>query len=139
LKDFQRWKTGTTGFPLVDAGMRQLNQTGYMHNRVRMVCASFLVKHLLIDWRRGERYFADKLIDYDLASNNGNWQWVAGCGTDAAPYFRIFNPLEQQKKFDPEEVYVSRWISEFKTGSYPKPIVDHKTAYRRAIEFFGKK
>jgi deoxyribodipyrimidine photo-lyase len=139
LSDFERWKRGTTGFPLVDAGMRQLNQTGYMHNRVRMVCASFLVKHLLIDWRWGERYFADKLIDYDLAANNGNWQWVAGCGTDAAPYFRIFNPLEQQKKFDPEEIYVSQWISELKTGSYPKPMVDHKTAYRRAIEFFGKK
>jgi deoxyribodipyrimidine photo-lyase len=138
LKEFERWKTGTTGFPLVDAGMRELNQTGYIHNRVRMVCASFLVKDLLIDWRWGERYFADKLIDYDLASNNGNWQWVAGCGTDAAPYFRIFNPLEQQKKFDPDEIYISKWIKEFKTESYPKPMVDHKAAYRRALEFFGK-
>jgi deoxyribodipyrimidine photo-lyase len=138
LQDFERWKTGTTGFPLVDAGMRQLNQTGYMHNRVRMVCASFLVKHLLIDWRWGERYFAEKLIDYDLAANNGNWQWVAGCGTDAAPYFRIFNPIEQQKKFDPDEIYINQWIKEFKTSSYPKPMIDHKSAYQRALEFFGK-
>jgi deoxyribodipyrimidine photo-lyase len=139
LQDFERWRTGTTGFPLVDAGMRQLNETGYMHNRVRMVCASFLVKHLLIDWRWGERYFADKLIDYDLASNNGNWQWVAGCGTDAAPYFRIFNPIEQQKKFDPDGIYISQWIKEYKTSSYPKPMIDLKSAYQRAIEFFGKK
>jgi deoxyribodipyrimidine photo-lyase len=138
LNDFERWKTGTTGFPLVDAGMRELNQTGYMHNRVRMVCASFLVKHLLIDWRWGERYFAEKLIDYDLAANNGNWQWVAGCGTDAAPYFRIFNPIEQQKKFDPDEIYINQWIKEYRTSSYPKPMIDHKSAYQRAIEFFGE-
>ena len=131
-EEFERWCTGQTGYPLVDAGMRELNQTGFMHNRVRMVTASFLTKHLLIDWRRGEHYFAVKLLDYDLASNNGNWQWVAGCGCDAVPYFRIFNPVTQQKKFDSDETYIKKWIAELDSASYPKPIVDHTFAYQRA-------
>ncbi len=131
--DFDRWKEGLTGYPLVDAGMRELNATGYMHNRVRMVCASFLTKHLLIHWSLGEAYFASKLLDYDLASNNGNWQWVAGTGCDAAPYFRIFNPEIQQKKFDPKESYIKKWIPEFGTPSYPSPIVEHAKARDRAL------
>ena len=133
---FKRWCDGTTGFPAVDAGMRQLNATGFMHNRARMITASFLTKHLLIDWRWGEAYFASKLLDYELSSNNGNWQWAAGSGCDAAPYFRIFNPEEQQKKFDPDFIYVKRWIPEFGTSRYPQPIVDHKTARHRALERF---
>ena len=130
---FQKWYDGKTGYPLVDAGMRELNTTGYMHNRVRMVVSSFLTKHLLIDWRWGEAYFAKKLIDFDLASNNGGWQWAAGCGTDAAPYFRIFNPTAQQEKFDPNNVYIKKWIPEIDTPNYPKPIVDHVFARERCL------
>jgi len=133
---FVRWCEGTTGYPMVDAGMRQLNETGYMHNRVRMVVASFLSKHLLTDWRLGEAYFAGKLLDYELASNNGGWQWAAGSGCDAAPYFRVFNPLLQQKKFDPDEIYVRRWIPEYGTARYPKPVVDHRMARERAVRVY---
>ncbi|MBK7474616.1 MAG: deoxyribodipyrimidine photo-lyase [Haliscomenobacter sp.] len=135
-QDFEKWKTGTTGYPLVDAGMRQLNATGYMHNRVRMVVASFLSKHLLIDWRWGEPYFAEKLLDFDLASNNGGWQWAAGCGTDAAPYFRIFNPTAQQAKFDSNEIYIRKWIPEFGTPAYPPPMVEHGFARSRCLEAY---
>ncbi|MCS6824333.1 MAG: DNA photolyase family protein [Cytophagaceae bacterium] len=134
---FKRWCEGTTGYPLVDAGMRELNSTGYMHNRVRMVVASFLTKHLLIDWRWGEAYFAEKLLDFELASNNGNWQWCAGTGADAQPYFRIFNPVAQQKKFDPDFVYVKKWLPEYGTSAYPKPIVEHREAVMRAKEAFN--
>jgi deoxyribodipyrimidine photo-lyase len=134
--DFKLWCLGKTGYPLVDAGMRQLNQTGYMHNRVRMITASFLVKHLLIDWRWGEAYFAQKLLDYELSSNNGNWQWAAGTGCDAAPYFRIFNPIEQLKKFDKDLRYVKKWIPEFGTIKYPEPIVEHKFARERALKTY---
>ncbi|MCB0687829.1 MAG: deoxyribodipyrimidine photo-lyase [Saprospiraceae bacterium] len=136
--DFKRWCAGKTGYPIVDAGMRQLNQTGYMHNRVRMITASFLTKHLLIDWRWGEAYFASKLLDYDLASNNGGWQWAAGSGTDAAPYFRIFNPESQQKKFDPEWKYVKTWVPEFGTKQYCEPMVDHKMARLRCMATYKK-
>ena len=135
---FGRWCEGKTGYPIVDAGMRELNSTGVMHNRVRMITASFLTKHLLIDWRWGEAYFANKLLDFDLAANNGNWQWVAGCGCDAAPYFRIFNPAEQQRKFDPEMNYVKKWVSEFGTKNYPDPIVEHTFARNRVLERFKK-
>ena len=134
--DFEKWCTGNTGYPIVDAGMRQLNKTGYMHNRVRMITAGFLCKHLLIDWRLGEAYFAKKLLDYELSSNNGNWQWAAGTGCDAAPYFRIFNPYEQQKKFDKNQDYIKKWVSEINTDQYPKPIVDHKFARNRALEAY---
>ncbi len=130
------WMAGKTGYPLVDAGMRELAATGMMHNRVRMVSASFLVKHLLIDWRWGEAYFAETLLDYDLSANNGNWQWVVGCGCDAAPYFRIFNPETQLKKFDPELKYVQHWIPEYGTDAYPAPIVEHKWARERALKFY---
>ncbi|HPE86615.1 MAG: deoxyribodipyrimidine photo-lyase [Bacteroidales bacterium] len=133
LSGFQRWKEGTTGFPLVDAGMRELKETGFMHNRVRMVSAGFLVKDLLIDWRLGEAWFAQHLLDYELASNNGNWQWAAGTGCDAAPYFRIFNPTEQQKKFDPEYIYIKKWIPEFGTSRYPSIIVNHTMARKRTL------
>ncbi|MDG2052310.1 MAG: deoxyribodipyrimidine photo-lyase [Flavobacteriaceae bacterium] len=133
-EDFNKWCHGETGYPMVDAGMRQLNKTGYMHNRVRMVTAGFLCKHLLIDWRFGEAYFAKKLLDYELSSNNGNWQWAAGTGCDAAPYFRIFNPIEQLKKFDTSEGYINKWISEYGTAQYPEPIVEHKFARTRALE-----
>lgn len=133
---FQCWCEGLTGYPLVDAGMRELSATGYMHNRVRMVVASFLTKHLLIDWRRGEAWFAQKLLDFDLASNNGGWQWAAGCGTDAAPYFRVFNPTAQQEKFDPELTYIRRWVPEFGTSHYPQPIVEHKMARERCLEVY---
>lgn len=133
---FERWKEGKTGYPIVDAGMRELNATGYMHNRVRMITASFLIKHLLIDWRWGEAYFAEKLLDFDLASNNGNWQWVTGSGCDAAPYFRVFNPESQQKKFDPDFVYIKRWVLEFSDWSYPQPIVEHKFARERVLQAF---
>jgi deoxyribodipyrimidine photo-lyase len=134
--EFEAWCEGRTGYPLVDAGMRELNSTGFMHNRVRMVVASFLVKHLLIDWRWGEAYFAHKLFDYDLASNNGGWQWAAGCGTDAAPYFRIFNPEAQTDKFDKDHVYIRKWVKEFGTAAYPKPVVNHKDARDRCLEVF---
>ncbi len=133
---FQKWCDGKTGYPIVDAGMRELNQTGYMHNRVRMIVASFLTKHLLTDWRWGEAYFAQKLIDFDLASNNGGWQWAAGCGTDAAPYFRVFNPEEQQKKFDKDFEYIKKWVPEFGSATYPKPIIDHKMARERCLEVY---
>nr|BFD59824.1 deoxyribodipyrimidine photo-lyase [Bdellovibrio sp. CKG001] len=135
-KDFQRWCDGQTGYPLVDAGMRELNATGYMHNRVRMVVASFLCKHLLIHWREGERYFAKKLLDYDLAANNGNWQWAAGSGCDAAPYFRIFNPSAQLDKFDPKGEYVKKWVPEWGTAQYPEPMVDHNEARGRCLQAF---
>jgi deoxyribodipyrimidine photo-lyase len=135
-RDWEAWCHGTTGYPMVDAGMRELNMTGHMHNRVRMVTASFLCKHLLIDWRWGEAYFASKLLDFELASNNGNWQWAAGCGCDAAPYFRIFNPSEQQKKFDPDLVYIKKWIPEYGTAAYPAPIVEHSWARQRVLERF---
>lgn len=135
-KDFEAWCQGRTGYSLVDAGMRELNETGFMHNRVRMVAASFLVKHLLVDWRLGEAYFARRLLDYELANNNGNWQWVTGCGCDAAPYFRVFNPLEQQKKFDRDLVYAKTWVPEFGTSDYPEPIVDHKEARERVLKVY---
>lgn len=133
MPSFEKWKEGKTGYPMVDAGMRELNATGYMHNRVRMVVASFLTKHLLIDWRWGEAYFAEKLLDYDQASNVGGWQWAAGSGTDAAPYFRIFNPASQAEKFDAEEKYAKKWIPELHTSIYPKPMVDHKMARERCL------
>ena len=133
-EDFDKWCRGQTGYPMVDAGMRQLNETGYMHNRVRMVTAGFLCKHLLIDWRLGEAYFAKKLLDFELSSNNGNWQWAAGTGCDAAPYFRIFNPIEQLKKFDKTQGYIKKWISELGTADYPEPMVEHKFARTRALE-----
>src|SRR5690606_27663951 len=136
--EFQRWCEGTTGYPMVDAGMRQLNETGYMHNRVRMVVASFLCKHLLIDWRWGEAYFAKKLLDYELSSNNGNWQWAAGTGCDAAPYFRIFNPTAQQKKFDPKFLYIRKWLPEWNSQDYPQPVVEHNFARKRAISTYKK-
>lgn len=132
----EKWKAGTTGFPIVDAGMRELNTTGFMHNRVRMITASFLIKHLLTDWRIGEAYFAEKLMDYDLSANNGNWQWCASSGCDAAPYFRIFNPDEQQKKFDPDFKYIKKWIPEFGTKYYPKPIVEHKKAREKVLKVY---
>ena len=132
-EDFEKWKNGLTGYPIVDAGMRELNVTGYMHNRVRMIVASFFSKHLLLNWRLGEAYFAQKLLDFDLASNSGGWQWAAGCGTDAAPYFRIFNPSEQTKKFDPEHKYIRRWVPEFGTARYPKPMVEHTFARERCL------
>ncbi len=137
-EDFERWKTGMTGYPLVDAGIRELNATGFMHNRVRMVAASFLCKHLLIDWRWGEAYFALKLLDYEQASNVGNWQWAAGSGTDAAPYFRIFNPSEQARKFDGSGEYIVKWIPEYGTPAYPQPIVDHALARERCLKAYRK-
>jgi deoxyribodipyrimidine photo-lyase len=135
---FVKWCEGKTGYPFVDAGMRELNETGFMHNRARMVTASFLTKHLLIDWRWGEVYFAEKLLDFDLAANNGGWQWAAGSGTDAAPYFRIFNPDTQMKKFDPQLIYVKKWVPEFGTPQYPAPIVEHKMARKRCLEVYRK-
>ncbi len=134
--EFRAWCEGKTGYPLVDAGMRELNQTGFMHNRVRMVTASFLTKHLLVDWRWGEAYFAQKLTDFELSSNNGGWQWAASTGTDAQPYFRVFNPTEQAKKFDPKAQYIRQWIAEWQTMEYPEPIVEHSFARQRAIEAF---
>jgi len=133
VEGYQRWCAGKTGYPIVDAGMRELNATGFMHNRVRMVVASFLTKHLLIDWRLGERYFAEKLLDFDLASNVGGWQWAASSGCDAAPYFRVFNPESQTSKFDPEYKYIKQWVPEFGTSAYPKPIVEHKFARERVL------
>lgn len=135
---FNAWCEGKTGYPLVDAGMRELNSTGFMHNRVRMVVASFLTKHLLLDWRLGEAYFAEKLLDYELASNVGGWQWAAGCGCDAAPYFRVFNPTSQQEKFDPEFKYIKKWVPEFGSDKYPQAIIDHKFARERVIERYKK-
>ncbi len=136
--DFARWTSGTTGYPIVDAGMRELNATGFMHNRVRMVVASFLTKHLLIDWRWGEAYFAAKLLDFELASNNGGWQWAAGSGCDAAPYFRIFNPYLQTQKFDKALTYINKWVPELNEFSYPQPMIDHDFARKRALEVYGK-
>ncbi|MEL6141579.1 MAG: deoxyribodipyrimidine photo-lyase [Bacteroidota bacterium] len=133
---FAAWCEGRTGVPIVDAGMRELNQTGFMHNRVRMIVASYLTKHLLIDWRWGEAYFAKKLLDFDLASNNGGWQWAASCGTDAQPYFRIFNAESQQKKFDPDRKYILRWVPEVDTSDYPAPIVEHKFGRERALKVY---
>jgi deoxyribodipyrimidine photo-lyase len=134
--DFKKWKEGKTGYALVDAGIRQLNNTGFMHNRVRMVVASFLCKHLLIDWRWGEAYFAEKLLDYELSSNVGNWQWAAGSGVDAAPYFRIFNPQAQLEKFDKDKKYVRHWVPEYGTDKYPGQIVDHKEARERCLHVY---
>ncbi|MGM0479357.1 MAG: cryptochrome/photolyase family protein [Bacteroidota bacterium] len=133
-EEFNAWCAGKTGYPIVDAGMRELNETGFMHNRIRMVVASFLTKHLLIDWRWGEAYFAEKLLDYELASNVGGWQWAASSGVDAQPYFRIFNPESQQKKFDKEEQYIKQWVEEYGTERYPAPIVNHKEARERALK-----
>jgi len=130
---FQAWCEGKTGYPIVDAGMRELNETGFMHNRVRMVVASFLTKHLLLDWRLGEAYFAEKLLDFELASNVGGWQWAAGTGCDAAPYFRVFNPTSQQQKFDPTFSYIKKWVPEFGTDNYPKPIIEHTFARERVL------
>ncbi|GAB4487860.1 MAG: deoxyribodipyrimidine photo-lyase [Raineya sp.] len=137
-EEFERWCEGKTGYPIVDAGMRELNATGYMHNRVRMITASFLTKHLLIDWRWGEAYFAKKLLDFDLSANNGGWQWASSSGCDAAPYFRIFNPTEQTKKFDPQLQYIKKWVPEFAEFSYPKPIVEHTFARQRALDAYKK-
>ncbi|WP_299890831.1 deoxyribodipyrimidine photo-lyase [uncultured Lacinutrix sp.] len=134
--EFKAWCEGKTGYPLVDAGMRQLNKTGFMHNRVRMLVGSFLCKHLLIDWRLGEAYFALKLLDYDMSSNIGNWQWVAGCGVDAAPYFRIFNPTTQIDKFDKQLEYIKKWVPDFQELTYPNPIVDHKMARERCLKVY---
>lgn len=136
-KEFEAWCNGQTGYPIVDAGMRELNTTGFMHNRVRMIVASFLTKHLLIDWRWGEAYFAKKLLDYDLAANNGGWQWAAGSGCDAAPYFRVFNPYLQTQKFDPELKYIRKWVPELEEFSYPKPIVVHEVARKRCLEVYA--
>ena len=136
-KEFAAWCNGKTGYPIVDAGMRELNNTGFMHNRVRMIVASFLTKHLLIDWRWGEAYFASKLLDFDLAANNGGWQWAAGSGCDAAPYFRIFNPYLQTKRFDPELKYIRKWVPEFEDFSYPPPIVMHEEARKRCLATYS--
>lgn len=135
-EEFKKWCEGNTGYPLVDAGMRQLNETGFMHNRVRMLVASFLCKHLLIDWRWGEAYFAEKLHDYEMASNIGNWQWVAGSGVDAAPYFRIFNPTTQIDKFDKNKAYIKNWVKEYGTDKYPEKMVDHKEARERCLKVY---
>lgn len=135
-EEFELWKQGKTGYPLVDAGMRQLNESGFMHNRIRMLVGSFLCKHLLIDWRWGEAYFAEKLLDYEMSSNVGNWQWVAGSGVDAAPYFRIFNPTTQIEKFDKNEEYIKEWVPEYGTDDYPEKMVDHKEARERALKIY---
>ena len=133
---FEAWKNGKTGYPIVDAGMNQLNQIGYMHNRVRMIVGSFLTKHLLIDWRWGEAYFAEKLLDYEMASNVGGWQWACGCGNDAAPYFRVFNPELQAKRFDPKNQYIYRWAPEYKQEKHTQPIVEHAFARERILKVF---
>lgn len=133
---FEAWCVGKTGYPIVDAGMRELNATGFMHNRVRMIVASFLTKHLLTDWRWGEAYFAKKLLDFDLSANNGGWQWAAGCGTDAAPYFRVFNPALQTEKFDRNLEYIKKWVPELLTPEYPKPIVQHEFARKRCLDAY---
>lgn len=135
--EFQRWCDGQTGYPIVDAGMRELNATGFMHNRVRMIVASFLTKHLLIDWRWGEAYFAKKLLDFDLAANNGGWQWAAGSGCDAAPYFRIFNPYLQTKKFDPQLQYIRQWVPEFESLQYVRPVIEHELARKRCLSVYA--
>lgn len=135
--EFKKWCDGQTGYPIVDAGMRELNETGFMHNRVRMVVASFLCKHLLLDWRLGEAYFAEKLLDFDLAANNGGWQWAAGSGCDAAPYFRIFNPYLQTKRFDPDFTYIKKWVPEYQEFGYPEPIVNHEMARKRCLETYA--
>ncbi len=135
--EFARWCQGLTGVPIVDAGMRELVATGFMHNRVRMIAASYLVKHLLIDWRWGEEFFAQWLLDFDLAANNGNWQWVAGCGCDAAPYFRVFNPELQTEKFDPDKVYIKKWAPEYLSPNYPAPMVEHRFARIRALAAYA--
>lgn len=135
--EFDKWCKGETGYPIVDAGMRELNATGFMHNRVRMITASFLCKHLLLDWRLGEAYFAEKLLDFDFAANNGGWQWAAGSGCDAAPYFRIFNPYLQTKKFDPDLKYIKKWVPEFQELTYPTPIVEHESARKRCLEVYA--
>ncbi len=135
-EDFKKWCEGNTGYPMVDAGMRQLNKTGFMHNRVRMLVGSFLCKHLLIDWRWGEAYFAEKLHDYEMASNVGNWQWVAGTGVDAAPYFRIFNPTSQIQKFDKDMNYIKKWVPDFQEITYPAPMVEHKFARERCLKTY---
>jgi len=134
--EFEKWKAGQTGYPIVDAAMREIAALGYMHNRSRMIVASFLTKHLLINWQWGEQYFAEKLLDFELSSNNGGWQWAAGCGTDAAPYFRIFNPESQMKKFDPELKYIRKWVPEYGTPGYPRPMVDHKMARQRCLDAY---
>lgn len=136
--EFNAWCKGQTGYPIVDAGMRELNETGFMHNRVRMIVASFLTKHLLIDWRWGEAYFAKKLLDFDLAANNGGWQWASGSGCDAAPYFRVFNPHLQTQKFDPDLKYIRKWVPEFESPAYHKPIVQHEFARKRVLEVYQK-
>ncbi len=136
--EFEAWCNGMTGYPIVDAGIRELNTTGFMHNRVRMIVASFLTKHLLIDWRWGEAYFAQKLLDFDLAANNGGWQWASGSGCDAAPYFRVFNPYLQTGKFDPKFEYIKKWVPEFQELNYPKPIVNHEFARKRVLEVYAK-
>jgi deoxyribodipyrimidine photo-lyase len=135
-EEFDRWCSGQTGYPIVDAGMRELNETGFMHNRVRMIVASFLTKDLLIDWRWGEAYFAAKLLDYELSANNGNWQWAAGCGCDAAPYFRVFNPTLQTKKFDPDLKYIRHWVPEYAELTYVAPIVAHDLARDRCLKVY---
>jgi deoxyribodipyrimidine photo-lyase len=137
-KEFKAWCEGSTGYPIVDAGMRELNATGFMHNRVRMIVASFLCKHLLIDWRWGEAYFASKLLDFDLAANNGGWQWASSSGCDAAPYFRVFNPTLQTEKFDKELKYIKKWVPEFQEFNYPQPIVVHEFARKRVLEVYAK-
>ena len=136
--EFDKWCKGQTGYPIVDAGMRELNETGFMHNRVRMIVASFLTKHLLLDWRLGEAYFAKKLLDFDLAANNGGWQWAAGSGCDAAPYFRIFNPRLQTEKFDKQLKYIRQWVPELESFDYPQPIVEHDFARKRCLEVYAK-
>jgi deoxyribodipyrimidine photo-lyase len=137
-EDFERWKTGTTGYPIVDAGMRELAATGYMHNRVRMITAAFLTKNLLTDWRLGEAWFAEQLLDFDLASNNGGWQWASGSGVDAAPYFRVFNPQLQTEKFDPQYRYIRQWVPEFGTPAYPRPMVDYVFSRNRCLDTYKK-
>ena len=138
-EEFRRWCEGKTGYPIVDAGMRELNTTGFMHNRVRMITASFLVKHLLIDWRWGEAYFAQKLIDFDFAANNGGWQWAAGSGCDAAPYFRVFNPTLQTERFDKQWEYIKKWVPEYNDLAYlQNPIVNHEFARKRVLEVYKK-
>ncbi len=136
-RELKAWYEGKTGYPIVDAGMRELNATGFMHNRVRMIVASFFTKHLLCDWRLGEAYFAEKLLDYDLAANNGGWQWAAGSGCDAAPYFRVFNPYLQTQKFDPDLKYIRQWVPEWEELTYPQPIVNHEMARKRCLETYA--
>ena len=138
VDDFEKWCTGQTGYPIVDAGMRELLNTGFMHNRVRMITASFLTKHLLIDWRWGEAWFAKHLLDFDLAANNGGWQWAAGSGCDAAPYFRVFNPALQTEKFDKQGTYIRKWVPEFDTLTYVQPMVQHEFARKRCLDTYAK-